>query len=423
MAKVEIITIGDEILIGQIVDTNSAWMATELNRAGFEIAQISSVHDNEQHILTSVSEALSRAEIVLITGGIGPTKDDITKQTLCRFFGTRLVHNEEVYKNIELLQQKRQRTMNELTASQAMVPENCTVIQNPVGTAPITWFDKDGKIVVSMPGVPNEMKHAMSNSIIPRLRQKYQSAQIIHKTVIVKGYPESELALKIADWENALPDTIHLAYLPNYSIVKLRLSGTSSDGLALEFAINQQISTLTQLLGNAIVAYDDILPEVQLGQLLKKLNKTLATAESCTGGFIAHKITSVAGSSAYFRGSVVAYSNDVKSNMLGVDPDTIEEYGAVSRQTVEQMAEGIRQKMNADFSIATSGIAGPDGGTADKPVGTVWIAVGTPDGTFSNKCLFGNNRIQNIERTTQTALLMILEKLNRAITGTTDGLF
>lgn len=423
MAKVEIITIGDEILIGQIVDTNSAWMATELNRAGFEIAQISSVHDDELHILTSLDEALTRAQIVLITGGIGPTKDDITKLTLCKYFDTHLVRNEEVYKNIERLLEQRQRPMNELTAGQAMVPESCTVIQNPVGTAPVTWFEKEGKVIVSMPGVPNEMKHAMSGEIIPRLQQRFNSAQIIHKTIIVKGYPESELALKIADWENALPHNIHLAYLPNYSIVKLRLSGSSVDSLALEFAINQQISTLTQLLGNAIVAFEDILPEVQLGQLLKKLNMTLATAESCTGGFIAHKITSVAGSSSYFKGSVVAYSNEIKAGILGVDADTIEQYGAVSRQVVEQMAEGVRAKMNTGFAIATSGIAGPDGGTTEKPVGTVWIALSTPEGTFSNKYIFGNNRIQNIERTTQTAFLMAIEKLNESTAGISDELF
>lgn len=411
MPQVEIITIGDEILIGQIVDTNSAWMATELNKYGFSVTQITSVHDNESHIVTALNDALKRADIVLFTGGIGPTKDDITKQTLCKYFGTKLVFNEKVYQNIELLLQHRHRAMNNLNASQAMVPENCTVINNLVGTAPVTWFDKDGKVIVSMPGVPNEMKHVMSTEIIPRLKQKFHTPEIIHKTVIIKGYPESELAIKIADWENSLPENIHLAYLPNYSIVKLRLSGTETDGLALEFAINQQINTLTQILGNAIVAYDDIAPEVHIGQLLNTKNATIATAESCTGGLLAHKITSVAGSSTYFKGSVVAYSNDVKTHLLGVPGEVIEQYGAVSEQVVKQMAEGVKRMMHTDFAIATSGIAGPDGGTPEKPVGTVWIAISTPDGTEALLYNFGLNRQQNIERTTQSAFLSLIEKL------------
>ena len=411
MPQVEIITIGDEILIGQIVDTNSAWMATELNKYGFSIAQITSVHDDESHIVNALNYALKRADIVLFTGGIGPTKDDITKQTLCKYFDTKLIFNEKVYQNIESILRNRQRAMNELTASQAMVPENCTIINNLVGTAPVTWFDKDGKVIVSMPGVPNEMKHVMSTEIIPRLKQKFNTPEIIHKTVIVKGYPESALAIKIANWENALPENIHLAYLPNFSIVKLRLSGTETDGLALEFTINQQISTLTQILGNAIVAYDDISPEVQIGQLLNTKNATIATAESCTGGLLAHKITSVAGSSTYFKGSVVAYSNDVKTHLLGVPTEDIEQYGAVSEQVVKHMAEGVKRILHTDYAIATSGIAGPDGGTAEKPVGTVWIAISTPEGTEALLYNFGLNRQQNIERTTQSAFLSLIEKL------------
>ena len=411
MPQVEIITIGDEILIGQIVDTNSAWMATELNKYGFSIAQITSVHDDESHIVNALNYALKRADIVLFTGGIGPTKDDITKQTLCKYFDTKLIFNEKVYQNIESILRNRQRAMNELTASQAMVPENCTIINNLVGTAPVTWFDKDGKVIVSMPGVPNEMKHVMSTEIIPRLKQKFNTPEIIHKTVIVKGYPESALAIKIANWENALPENIHLAYLPNFSIVKLRLSGTETDGLALEFTINQQISTLTQILGNAIVAYDDIAPEVQIGQLLNTKNATIATAESCTGGLLAHKITSVSGSSAYFKGSVIAYSNDVKTHILGVPTEDIEQYGAVSEQVVKHMAEGVKRILHTDYAIATSGIAGPDGGTAEKPVGTVWIAISTPEGTEALLYNFGLNRQQNIERTTQSAFLSLIEKL------------
>jgi nicotinamide-nucleotide amidase len=407
--KVEIITIGDEILIGQIVDTNSAWMSVELNKAGFEIVQITSVHDDAAHIVASLDLALERADVVLFTGGIGPTKDDITKQTLSRYFGMQLVFNDEVYKNIEQVLTQRSRAVNELTRTQAFVPDGCTVIQNRVGTAPVTWFEKNGKVIVSMPGVPNEMKHIMSTEVIPRLSQRYKTPTIIHKNVIVQGYPESALAMKIANWENALPADIHLAYLPNYGIIKLRLSGVSEDPLALEFSINQQIAGLTEILADAIVAYDDTPVEEMIGNLLTAKGMTLSTAESCTGGFIAHKITTVPGSSKYFKGSVVSYSNEVKVNVLNVLSDDIQLYGAVSRQVVEQMADNVRRLLKTDYALATSGIAGPDGGTAEKPVGLVWISVSSPKGVVSREFKFGNVRIQNIERTAQTAMLMLKE--------------
>ena len=407
--KVEIITIGDEILIGQIVDTNSAWMSVELNKAGFEIVQITSVHDDAAHIVASLDLALERADVVLFTGGIGPTKDDITKQTLSRYFGMQLVFNDEVYKNIEQVLTQRSRAVNELTRTQAFVPDGCTVIQNRVGTAPVTWFEKNGKVIVSMPGVPNEMKHIMSTEVIPRLSQRYKTPTIIHKNVIVQGYPESALAMKIADWENALPADIHLAYLPNYGIIKLRLSGVSEDPLALEFSINQQIAGLTEILADAIVAYDDTPVEEMIGNLLTTKGMTISTAESCTGGFIAHKITTVPGSSKYFKGSVVSYSNEVKVNVLNVLSDDIQLYGAVSRQVVEQMADNVRRLLKTDYALATSGIAGPDGGTAEKPVGLVWISVSSPKGVVSREFKFGNVRIQNIERTAQTAMLMLKE--------------
>lgn len=410
MPKIEIITIGDEILIGQIVDTNSAWMAAELNKAGFEVAQITSVHDNEAHITEALDNALNRADIVLFTGGIGPTKDDITKQTLCKYFGTQLVFSNDVYRNVEAFLASRNRSMNDLNKSQAMVPENCKVIQNKVGTAPITWFDKNEKVVVSMPGVPYEMKQVMTDEIIPRLQQQYKTPVIIHRTVIVQGYPESELALKIEEWENALPANIHLAYLPNHSLVKLRLSGASEDGLSLEFAINQQIASLTNLLGNAIIAFDDLPLEVQIGQFFSAHQLTLSTAESCTGGNIAHLITTISGSSAYFNGSVVAYSNEVKNQVLGVSADDIREHGAVSSQVVEQMAEGVRRLLHTDFGVATSGIAGPTGGTPEKPVGTVWIAVSSPAGVVSRVFHFSGSRQLIIDRSTQAALLFLKER-------------
>jgi len=408
--KVEIITIGDEILIGQIVDTNSAWMATELNTAGFELAQITSVHDDANHIIEALEMALKRADVVLFTGGIGPTNDDITKQTLCSYFDTKLVFNDTVYQNIERLFANRPNyKMNELTKAQAMVPENCTVIQNEVGTAPITWFDKAGKVVVSMPGVPYEMKRAMSVEIIPRLQNQFDTPVIIHKTVQVYGYTESALALKIAEWESNLPEYIHLAYLPNSGVVKLRLSGFLENVLALEFVMNQQLDLLSQLLGNAIVANEDILIEQLLGNLLIASGKTVSTAESCTGGNIAHVFTSLSGSSSFFKGSVVAYANEVKENVLQVDSVDIETFGAVSQQVVEQMAVGVRKLLKTDVAIATSGIAGPTGGSDEKPVGTTWIAVCSDDMVVSREFSFGKLREQNILRATQAALLMLKE--------------
>jgi len=400
--KVEIITIGDEILIGQIVDTNSAWIATELNKAGFELAQITSVHDM----------ALKRADVVLFTGGIGPTNDDITKQTLCAYFGSKLVFDESVLENIHRLFITRPNfIMNDLTRAQAMVPENCTVIQNPVGTAPVTWFEKDGKVIVSMPGVPYEMKQAMSSEIIPRLQSHFNTPVILHKTVQVYGFPESTLALKIADWENELPEFISLAYLPNSGIIKLRLSGLSDDVLGLEFSMNQQVDKLSQLLGNAIVATEDIPIEQLVGNILTSQGKMVATAESCTGGNIARSFTSISGSSRFFKGSLVAYSNDLKTDILHVSKADLEINGAVSRQVVEQMAEGARKLLKSDVAIATSGIAGPTGGTKEKPVGTVWIAVCSEDSMISREFHFGSLRDQNILRATQASLLMLKEIL------------
>lgn len=410
--KVEIITIGDEILIGQIVDTNSAWMATELNKAGFELAQITSVHDHAQHIIESLDMALKRADVVLFTGGIGPTNDDITKQTLCAYFDSKLVYNESVLQNINRLFSTRPNfVMNDLTRAQAMVPDNCKVIQNLAGTAPITWFEKEGKVIVSMPGVPYEMKQAMSAEIIPLLQSHFTTPVIQHRTVQVYGYPESTLALRIADWENELPEFISLAYLPNSGIVKLRLSGSSDDPLALDFIMNQQIDKLSQLLGSAIVAFDDVPMEKIVGDILIEQGKMVATAESCTGGNIAHSFTMIPGSSQFFKGSVVAYSNDLKTNILQVSAEVLEKNGAVSKAVVEQMALGVRKLLKSDVAIATSGIAGPAGGTVEKPVGTVWIAVCSEDKTVSREFHFGSLREQNILRATQASIVMLKEIL------------
>ncbi|HHT23549.1 MAG TPA: competence/damage-inducible protein A [Bacteroidales bacterium] len=407
---IEIITIGDEILIGQIVDTNSAWMAVELNNAGFQLSQITSVHDDAELIKSALDLALEKNDIVLLTGGLGPTKDDLTKLTLADYFDTELVYDESVYQNIESLYRTRPSVLNELTKAQALVPKACTVIQNRVGTAPIMWFERDEKVVVSMPGVPFEMKKAMTDEVIPRLMKKFNRNAVINQTVQVFGYGESSLALKIEEWENALPDYLHLAYLPSFGLVKLRLSGALTNGNELQAEIDRQFGLLDEILGDAIIARNDFPLEKNLGEMLRAKKLTIAVAESCTGGNIAHKITSLAGSSEYFIGSVTAYQNEVKENFLGVSSEDLKSYGAVSQQVVEQMAEGVRKKMNTDISIATSGIAGPNGGTEEKPVGTVWIAVSMKDKTISQKYYFGNHSRENIiERSTVSAMILAME--------------
>lgn len=411
--EVEIITIGDEILIGQIVDTNSAWMGVELNKQGFDIVQITSVKDNAEHITQAIDNALTRADVVLMTGGIGPTKDDITKHTLCKYFNTELVFSQAVYDNIEQMFKNRPNVMNPLTAAQAMVPKACTVIQNEVGTAPITWFEKNNKVIVSMPGVPYEMKHNMAHHIIPRLQHHFKTANILHLTTLVYGIPESQLAIRLTDWENALPAHMHLAYLPNNGLIKLRLSGTGDDKTRLQEEMQQRIQQLPDIIGEAIVAYEDIPLEALLGKLLTQCQATVATAESCTGGNIAHLITSIPGSSNYFKGSVVAYANETKINVLQVNPQDIQQHGAVSREVVEQMADGVRTLLHTDYAVATSGIAGPDGGTPEKPVGTIWIAVSGPNGTKSQLFQCGKMREQNINRSTQAAFFMLIQQINK----------
>ncbi len=413
MRKVEIITIGDEILIGQIVDTNSAWMAVELNKAGFEIAQITSVHDDKSHILESVDNAFQRADIVLMTGGIGPTKDDITKHTLCAYFNSELIFSSEEYAHIEQMFASRGRKVNALTKTQALVPQKALVIRNKLGTAPINWYNKEGKVLVSMPGVPYEMKAAMSDDIIPRLIQQFGVYQVVHKTILVAGLPESELALKIADWENGLPQGVKLAYLPNFGVVKLRMSVSGDRASELHRKLEEETCKLTEILGSAILAYEDIPLEQLLGQKLKTLNLCLSTAESCTGGLIASKITSVPGSSDYFKGSVVAYDNQVKEEVLSVDPKLLLHHGAVSEEVVCAMSEGVAKLLRTQVSISTSGIAGPGGGSDEKPVGTVWISVRCESKVISRKYQFNLGRNLNNERTFQAAVLMLLECLSQ----------
>lgn len=412
--EITIITIGDEILIGQIVDTNSAWMGMELNKAGFSVQKIISIHDDEKQILAALDDAFSETDIVLVTGGLGPTKDDITKLALCHYFDTKLVFDEFVYQNIELLFRHRPAVMNELTKLQAMVPEKCTVIQNIVGTAPVMWFEKVGKVLVSMPGVPFEMKVVMEREIIPRLKKRFEIQNILHKTVQVYGHGESALALKIADWENSLPEFLHLAYLPSLGIVKLRLSGYHADNQMLEREIDDRIEKLKVILGDSIIAENDLPIENMLLEMLRNKNLTISTAESCTGGNIAHRITLIPGSSAVFKGSVVAYDDNVKTQLLGVSEYDLKEHGAVSRRVVEQMAVGVQNSIQTDISIAVSGIAGPSGGTEEKPVGTVWIAVQIGGKTESRLFNFGNfPREVIIERSSTAAIVIALESVRR----------
>ena len=410
--NIEIITIGDEILIGQIVDTNSAWMAQELNKAGFKLDRITSIGDEESEILNVLKEATERSSIVLITGGLGPTSDDITKKTLCKFFDTRLIFNKDVYNDVVEMLSKRNVAINQLNKEQALVPENCEVIRNPAGTAPIMWFNHEKGVLISMPGVPLEMQIAM-NKIIPKLSEKFKTGVIIHKTVQIYNIPESVLAEKISDWENNLPPFIKLAYLPAYGKIRLRLTATGDDEKTIQEAIQKNIETLFSIIGDNIYGFDDITAQESLLELLRSKKSTICAAESCSGGYIAHLLTSVPGASDCFKGGVVAYSNQIKTNLLGVDEDILKKYGAVSRQTVELMALGACKTLDSNYAIATSGIAGPSGGTFEKPVGTVWIAWAGNGKVISEKFHFGNDRERTILRTSETAIIrmkMLVEK-------------
>jgi nicotinamide-nucleotide amidase len=413
--NVEIITIGDELLIGQVVDTNSAWMGKELNKIGFDVVRKITIGDEREELLTAFNQAFNRVDVVLVTGGIGPTKDDITKQTLCEFFETDLVFDESVLRNIESIFNPRSIPINELTRNQAYVPRDCVVIPNLTGTAPVTWFERGDKVLVSMPGVPFEMKDVMTREILPRLMDKYaKDIHILHRTFSVKNYGESALALHIADWENSLPSFIRLAYLPSPGIVRLRLTGRLSDLVALERALNDAGERLLPLLGENIFVSSEAPVGEFLGTVLKENQLTLAVAESCTGGYIAHQITAVPGSSAYFLGGVVSYSNEMKNAILGVSEIDLEQNGAVSREVALQMVEGVARITGADVAIATTGIAGPDGGSEEKPVGTVWIAIKVKDEVKVERFRFGNVREANIVRSANQAMLMAIEMIQRA---------
>jgi len=407
----EIISIGDELLIGQVINTNASWIAEQLNQAGITVYQVTTISDKREHILTTLRDAGKRVDIILLTGGLGPTKDDITKETLCEYFGSRLVFNESIFEGIKKLFGKRGFKISELNRKQAFVPENCIPVKNNAGTAPGMWFEKDGKIYVSMPGVPYEMKPMISDFVIPEIRKRFKVGSILHKTVLTQGWPESKLAAKIESWEEGLPENIKLAYLPSPGSVRLRLTATGNEKSTLEKQVRQEIEKLEKIIPGAIFGYDEDELHVITGKLLRDKNQTISTAESCTGGYIAHLITSVAGSSDYFKGSVVAYANEIKQHVLGVKEKSLIDFGAVSEAVVKEMAEGVRQKFNTGYAIATSGIAGPGGGTKEKPVGTTWIAVATPDKTIARHFLFGEHRERNIRKTALTALNMLRKEI------------
>lgn len=403
----EIITIGDEILIGQIVDTNSAWMATHLNAAGVKVNRIVSISDNKAEIINALNESFERADLILITGGLGPTKDDITKHTLAEYFSTSLALNQEVLAHLTRLLTERNVTMNDLNIRQAEIPSNCQVIVNACGTAPGMWFEKNGKVLVSMPGVPFEMIMMMENEVLPRVKQFFKTPSILHKTVMVHGISESALALQIAAWESALPDFMKLAYLPSPGIIRLRISASGSDPKLLESETAKQVEMLRPLLGEKLFYDDDVKVESVIGKLFIDNKKTLAVAESCTGGNIAHLLTLMPGSSGYFQGGVVAYSNAIKESFLGVSRQTLLENGAVSEAVVKEMAENVARRFGTHYGLSISGIAGPGGGTVEKPSGTVWIAVFNGTETVASKFFFGDNRERNITRASIAALNML----------------
>ncbi|MEM9673843.1 MAG: competence/damage-inducible protein A [Bacteroidota bacterium] len=411
----EVITIGDEILYGQTLDTNTQWMGQRLNEIGVKIIRKVALGDQREEIVKGLDEASQRADIILITGGLGPTKDDITKKTLAEYFDTPLIMNEEILQHITDLFTKRNLKMNALNEAQALVPRDCTVIPNSQGTAPGMWFEHDEKVYVSMPGVPYEMETMMSESIIPKLREVFALPVIYHQMIQTVGIGESWLAEQIEEWEDNLPPHIRLAYLPSFGRVKLRLTAVGENRLQLEEDVAAQVRQLEPIIQKYIYGYGDKTLEEAVGELLNEAEKTLAVAESCTGGFLAHSLTSIPGSSRYFQGGVVAYSNALKTSLLGVLEETLSNHGAVSEETIRAMAEGVRERLKTDFGVATSGIAGPGGGTPDKPVGTVWIAVAGPGETVAKKILLSNNRLVNIRRSTVVALNMLRKLILKSL--------
>ncbi|PKQ70206.1 competence/damage-inducible protein A [Raineya orbicola] len=399
MIKAEILNIGDEILYGQITNTNAQWISAELDKIGIRVVRHSVVSDTEEAILEGLQEAEKRADVVLITGGLGPTKDDITKKTLCKFFDVKLIRHPEALRAVTHFFESRGREMLEVNRQQADLPENAEYIPNLKGTAPGMWFEKNGKIFVSMPGVPHEMQFIMQSYVLENLQKFFHTPCIVHKMIKTVGIGESYLAREIETWENNLPENLKLAYLPAFGMVRLRITGLGYDQEAVRRQIEQEVDKVLPLIDKYVYGFDDDDLAIAVGRLLVQNKKTLAIAESCTGGYLAHCFTQHAGSSEYLKGALVAYSNEIKINVLGVKKETIEQFGAVSEQTVLEMASNIRKLCNADIGIATSGIAGPGGATPTKPVGTIWVAYADENGTSAKLYQLGNDRMVNIQVT------------------------
>ncbi len=404
---IDIISIGDELLIGQVINSNASWMGQQLSSQGMRINRMVAIADTREAIIHALENSECHARVVLITGGLGPTKDDLTKDVACEFFGSKLVLDEQVKQHVESFFKKRGRDLTELNYWQAMVPDNCRVIPNAVGTAPGMYFEKNEVHYLFMPGVPMEMKSIMETWAIPYFRELCQPEAYVEKTVLTHGMGESFLAEKIADWENDLPNHFSLAYLPSPGRVRLRISARGDDKSALQKELDNQIAKLKSIIKFLFFGYNTDTMEEVVGKMLLQKKATMSTAESCTGGLIAHKVTSIPGSSHYFKGSVVAYANEIKEAILKIDAKDLEKHGAVSEEVVLQMATNVRKLYKTDYALAVSGIAGPDGGTKEKPVGTVWIAMATPKKVVAKKFLFGSERSRNIDWAYQTALNML----------------
>ena len=411
--KATIVTIGDEILIGQIVDTNSGFIAKSLDKIGVEIHEMISISDNKNHILETFSKLQNQVDLVIITGGLGPTKDDITKHTFCEYFDDKLVRNEAVEKHvIDLIERAMKRPASQMNKDQALVPSKCIVLHNQVGTAPGMWMKKENTVYISLPGVPYEMKYIVENEIIPKIIREYERPYIIHKTIMTYGQGESLVAERIENWENNLPEFIKLAYLPSPGRVRLRLSARGTDKEFLEQKISENVLSLSKIIGDIIVGFDgDETIEVILGRLLSDNNKTLATAESCTGGKIAQVITSVSGASKYFKGSVVSYATETKISVLGLSEQLIKEHSVVSFEVAKAMAISVKKLMKSDYAIATTGNAGPTKGDGKAEIGIVFIAIATPNEVIVEEFDFGQPREKVIDRAVNKAFEMLQKEI------------
>ena len=411
--RATILTIGEEILYGHILDTNANFISNALSDIGIKVVMHLSVGDIFSDILDALKVAEAKSDVVLITGGLGPTNDDITKKCLSKYFNTEIKLNQKVFDDLSAYFNKRGFPFTESNQKQAYIPKNADVITNEMGTAPGMWFEKDNTVFVSMPGVPHEMKYLLNEKIIPRLNDVFKSNIIYHKLIMTAGLGESWLAEKIEKWESSLPEYLSLAYLPSYGQVKLRLTARGHDKQFLIDEVESYIRTLKKYIGQYIYGEDGETIQEAIGKQLTSNKQTLSLAESCTGGYISHFITSVPGSSVYFKGSVIAYSNDVKESILKLKPETLRDYGAVSEETVKEMAEGIRKKFNTDYAVATSGVAGPGGGTADKPVGTIWVAIADRNKTIAKKLTILKDRMSNIKYSSVSALVLLWQRISQ----------